>query len=348
LEGTVTRILVVDDHATWRRFVSSTLQKQQELRVIGEVSDGLEAIQKAQELQPDLILLDIGLPTLNGIEAARRIRELCPTSKILFLTENRSSDIAKAALSTGASGYIVKSDAGSALLPGVEAVVQGKEFVSASLADNDLKDPPNEHIVDQSYGKAVSAPLSRQNLDHGRRHEIAFYPNNTSLLEGFARFAKSALTTGNPVIAAVNVLEQEDILLRLRADAAVDVDAAIQRGTYVRLDLLEVRSTFMINGLPDPVRFARVAGHLIEQAVKAPQREHPRVAICGKCAASLLSEGNEAAAIRLERLCDEIARSYPVDILCGYPSSAFSSKGSGPILERICAEHSTVHGRERV
>ena len=77
------RVLVVDDNEPWRRFFSTELQKQPELEIIGQVSDGLEAVQKAQQLQPDLILMDIGLPTLNGIEAARRIRDVSPTSKIL-------------------------------------------------------------------------------------------------------------------------------------------------------------------------------------------------------------------------------------------------------------------------
>jgi len=84
---------VVDDNERWRRFLSTTVQKRPELQVIGEASDGLEAVQKAQQLQPELILLDIGLPTINGIEAARRIREISPTCKILFVSENRSFDI---------------------------------------------------------------------------------------------------------------------------------------------------------------------------------------------------------------------------------------------------------------
>ena len=128
------RVLVVDDYEPWRRFACTTLLKQPELRVIGEVSDGLEAVQQAERLQPDLILLDVGLPTLNGIEAARRIREVSPASKILFVSENRSADVAEEALSTGAGGYIVKSDAPNELLPAVKAVLEGKRFVSASLA----------------------------------------------------------------------------------------------------------------------------------------------------------------------------------------------------------------------
>jgi DNA-binding NarL/FixJ family response regulator len=127
------RILVVDNFEPLRRFVCSTLQTQPEYQVIGEVSDGAEAVQKAQELQPDLILLDIGLPTLNGFEVARQIREHAPRSKILFVSEDRSADIAESALQTGASGYVIKSNAASELLPAVGAVLQGKQFVSANV-----------------------------------------------------------------------------------------------------------------------------------------------------------------------------------------------------------------------
>ena len=107
--------------------------KQSEFQIIANARDGAEAVQKARQLQPDLILPDVGLPTLNGIEAARRIEEVCATSKIVFVSENRSPDIAGEALSTGAGGYVVKSDAASELLPAVKAVLEGKRFVSASL-----------------------------------------------------------------------------------------------------------------------------------------------------------------------------------------------------------------------
>jgi len=135
---------VVDDYAPWRRFVSSTLQKQQNLRIVGEIGDGLIAIQKAKDLEPDLILMDIGIPTVNGIEAARRILEFLPESKILFVSENRSTDVAQHALRIGARGYVIKSNAASELLAAVQAVLQGKQFVSAGVADRvllDLKQP---------------------------------------------------------------------------------------------------------------------------------------------------------------------------------------------------------------
>ena len=101
------RILVVDDFAHWKRQVRSLLQARPECRVIAEASDGSEAVQKAEELKPDLILLDIGLPNLNGIEAARGYDKLSPNSKIVFLTQNNDLDIAQEALSTGAQGYVL-------------------------------------------------------------------------------------------------------------------------------------------------------------------------------------------------------------------------------------------------
>ena len=99
--GKSARVLVVDDYRPWQVFVSTTVRNVPELEIVGKVSDGLEAVQQAQQLQPDLILLDIGLPTLNGIAAARRIREITPASQILFVSENRTAEIAEEAFEHG-------------------------------------------------------------------------------------------------------------------------------------------------------------------------------------------------------------------------------------------------------
>jgi DNA-binding NarL/FixJ family response regulator len=129
----IVRILVVDDHEPFRRLVCATLEPRPELRVIGEAADGMQAVQKAEELQPDLILLDIGLPTPNGIEAAHRISRLVPAAKILFVSQENDTDVIAAALSNGAKGYLRKQNAGSELLTAVEAVLQGDRFVSEGL-----------------------------------------------------------------------------------------------------------------------------------------------------------------------------------------------------------------------
>ena len=131
------RVLLVENFEPFRRFIRSMLQKRPEFQVICEVSDGLEAVQKAHELKPDLILLDIGLPNLDGLEAANRIRQVAPGAKIIFLTQNSDKDVVRAALSTGAQGYILKTDVGSELLTAVAGVLGGDDFVSSGIKGSD-------------------------------------------------------------------------------------------------------------------------------------------------------------------------------------------------------------------
>lgn len=114
----------------FRRSVCSMLNKRPDLQIVGEVWDGLEAVNKAEELQPDLILLDVGLPCMDGIEAALRIRMLCPDSKILFVSQESSADVVREAFRLGALGYTVKTRVAGDLLPAVEAVLQGGRFVA--------------------------------------------------------------------------------------------------------------------------------------------------------------------------------------------------------------------------
>jgi DNA-binding NarL/FixJ family response regulator len=124
------RILLVEDFEPFRRFIRSQLQPRLDLEVIAEASDGLE-VHVAEQLQPDLILLDIGLPNLNGIEAARRIRKLSPQSKILFVSQESSPDVIEGPLSLGAMGYVIKAHAGRELLLAMDAVREGRQFISS-------------------------------------------------------------------------------------------------------------------------------------------------------------------------------------------------------------------------
>jgi DNA-binding NarL/FixJ family response regulator len=126
------RVLVVEDFVAFRRFIRSTLARKPELQVVCEVSDGLEAVRKAEELKPDLILLDIGLPSLNGIDAARQIRKLSPESRIIFLSQESSPDVIQETLSLGAWAYVVKIRAESDLLTAIDTVLRGEQFVSST------------------------------------------------------------------------------------------------------------------------------------------------------------------------------------------------------------------------
>jgi DNA-binding NarL/FixJ family response regulator len=138
------RILVVDDFEPWRRCVVSMIEENSGLQVIHEASDGLEAVQMCQELQPDLVVLDVGLPKLGGLEAARRIREVSPDSRILFLSVIPSQDVIREALRIGAAGYVTKADALRDLLPAVRDAMADREFLSFSILPEPQTDLPEE------------------------------------------------------------------------------------------------------------------------------------------------------------------------------------------------------------
>jgi DNA-binding NarL/FixJ family response regulator len=323
----IIRVLIVDDYEPWRRFIRLTLLAYEKLQVIGEVCDGLEAVPKAQALQPDLILLDIGLPHLNGIEAARKIREVSPASKILFVSENRSVDVVEKALSMGASGYVLKAEAARELLAAVGAILQGKQFISACLGGDRL-----------TNGRVD--PISPR----PQRHTVGFYSDDRFLLDGLTQSIVTALRGGDAAIVVATESHRDSLLPRLQA-YGLDIANAIKQGRFISLDAAEAVSAFMRNDLPDPFLFLQVADNLITTAAGPTTGAHPRrVALCGECDPPLWTVGNGEAAIRLEQLWNDIAGRYDVDILCAYSLRSHGLMDSH-LFGRICAEHSAVHAR---
>ena len=332
------RVLVVDDYEPFRRFVRSTLGERPDLQVIGEASDGLEAVRKAEELKPDMMVLDVGLPALNGIEVARRIRKLLPECKILFLSQESSVDMAQGAFSLGAMGYVVKAHAGDELLDAVRAVCQGRLFLSKGLSGHEPTGVSAAYAPGRRVREVLPA-LVPGKITHS--HEVQFYSDEPALLSGLACFTEAALKAGNPVIVVATEPHRKALLQILLA-RGVDVAAATEQGLYVALDVYDALSTFMVDDLPDPARFLKVFGDLLSSVSKSAKVKHPRVAACGEFAPTLWAQGNLDAAIQVEHLTDEVARTREVDILCGYVLTSLQREQEGHIYERICAEHSAV------
>ncbi len=315
------RILVVDDYKDWRTQVRLLLQERPECQIIFEASDGLEGVQRAEELKPDLILLDIGLPKLNGIEAFGRIRRRSPGSKIVFVSGNSSPDVVQVAMSTGAHGYVLKARAQSDLLPAIDAVLRGIQFISNTLVGHRLTSIPD--------------------LKNAHQHEVLFYSDDTVFLDRCAHFIGAVLEGGDVAVVLATESHRDSLNHRLKVQG-LDVDAAIKDGRYIPLDVAKTLSTFMVNDMPDTDRFFEVAGGLIRTAAKAGKREHPRIAACGECAPFLWAEGKADAAIRLEQLWDQLVTIYEVDTLCAYPLSSFHGEKDEHVFQEICAEHSAV------
>ena len=332
------RVLVVEDYEPFRRFFRTMLRKNADLQVIGEVSDGILAVQKAAELQPDLVVLDIGLPSLNGIEVARQIRKLSPESKILFVSQESSADVVQEALRVGARGYVVKTDARSELLEAVNTVLRGDQFVGKRFSGHDFVGA-SDAVASQGFQtESAVAPLQRS-MEIARRHEVGFYSDDAGLLDDLTQFIGAALNAGKAVIVVATEPLRDSLLLKLQADG-LDIGAASEQGQYIALDAAETVSTIMVDDLPDSDKFFRVTGDLIVEAAMAAKVKPARVAVCGECAPFLWAQGKGEAAIQLEHLWDEIAKSHSLDVLCAYPLGSFQGGVGSRVFEQICAEHS--------
>jgi len=274
-----------------------------------QASDGVEALQKAEDQQPDLILLDIGLPRLDGIAVAKRMGGVAPAAKILFLTVESDPELIQEALRLGALGYIHKSSMEQDLLPAVHAAVAGERYVSQTL---DI------------------AKLTSNELRH--RHDIIFSSEVELLQDSLARFIAAALKSGDAAIVWATESHLDALRQRLQL-RGVDVDSAIQAGTYIAADAAETAD------------FQQIA-QIIESLARAANRagkERPRVAACGERAGRLWAEGSIDEALRIEQLFNELLKDRnDLDVLCVYP---LPHRHDGKSFSQVCEGHSAIFFR---
>jgi DNA-binding NarL/FixJ family response regulator len=328
------RILVADDFEPLRAVVCSIIREQPGFVIIAEVADGITAVQKASKLEPDVIVLDISLPKVNGIEAARQIRKLAPKSRIIFLSQMSSLTVAQEAFSLGAWGYVVKTDAAAELPAALNAVIRGERFLSSGVAGQVFT-----RASERSAGPGAAFQAS--NRAAVSRHEVLFYSDDTCLCDQLTQCVKAVLDGGNAAIVVATDRHREKLLPALLA-RGVDTGIAAKQGRCILLDSVGTLSTFMVNGWPDPARMSEAVGGLFTRAAKALKREHARVFVGGQCAPILWARGNSEAAIRVEHLWGEITAMYGIDTLCAYPLDSFHGEQGQHVFEQICAEHTGV------
>jgi CheY-like chemotaxis protein len=310
------RVLVVEDHEPFRRVICELLQQREDLLIVGEAADGLDAICQAEALQPDVVMLDIGLPMLSGIEVAGQIRAKVPDAKLMFVSNESSLEVVEHAFSRGAHGYVYKPRALRDVLPVLDTIIRGGRFVSGGL----------ERIA---RGDSLASHC----------HRLLFCSSDAILVAAFSRFIAGVLEQGNAVMVLVTEAHDRSLQRTLQA-SQVDLALAIRQKRYVSLSITELLAKVMVNGCPDPIRFLNAAEELLTDAARRAGGEHAKVAACGECSPTVWADGNVEAAIQLEQLWDDIAKSRQMDILCAYPLAARDE--SVPAVRRLCAEHTAV------
>jgi len=310
------RVLVVEDHEPFRRVICELLQQRADLLIVGEAADGLDAICQAEALRPDVVMLDIGLPMLSGIEVAGRIRAKVPDAKLMFVTNESSLEVVEQAFRRGAHGYVYKPRAERDVFPVLEAIMRGGRFVSGGL----------ERIA---QGDSLAS----------HRHHVVFCSSDAVLVGAFSRFIAGELREGNAVVAVVTGAHAQRLQSSLEA-ARVDVALAIRQQRYIPVNVSALLAKAMVNGCPDPLRFLDAAGDLLTDVTRQATDHHTRVAACGEGTSIFWTHGHVVAAIQLEHLWDEVAKSRQMDILCAYPLAARDE--SVPAVRRLCAEHTAV------
>jgi two-component system response regulator NreC len=134
------RVILADDHRMIREGIRALLERQQDIEVVGEAADGREAVRLAVRLRPDVVVMDVSMPMLNGIEATRQIRRDCPNSRVLILTVHESEDYVAQLLAAGANGYIIKRAASEELISAIRAVFREEAFLYPSVAKVVIED----------------------------------------------------------------------------------------------------------------------------------------------------------------------------------------------------------------
>jgi DNA-binding NarL/FixJ family response regulator len=325
-----TRVLLVEDHEPFRRFVRAALAEHADFCLVDEACDGLQAVHKFQELEPDLVLMDIGLPGQNGLLAARKMLALAPACRIVFLTQEGSPEIVEEALKLGAAGYVLKAHAAGELLPAVLAARDGRLFMSTVMARCNQPDAVR--------GRATGSRPSRE----ARRdddHPAHFHRDDSSLFADFTGFTEGALKSGYAVLMLLVEAHRHEVLHSLRG-RGVDIEQALNSERLVIVDVDQTLASFMVNGMPDPDLFFQTAGGVVN-AIKAAN-PGTRVVACGEIAPTLWARGNGKAAVEVERLWDQLVRTADLTTLCGYVLRDSQRERETDIYQSICGFHSAV------
>lgn len=330
LRRAIPRVLLVDDHEPFRSFVRSFIEGHAQLS--GEAEDGSIAVQKCVETRPDVVLLDIGLPAMNGMQVARRIQQLVPSCRIIFLTQENSAEIVEEAFRLGAAGYVIKSRASSDLIPAMVAAQNGRYFVGSGVEHSSTVGLLVSNFNGAAKGQTI--PSAHTPAAH---HYVGFYHEDASLVSAFAEFIKRALKDGKAVLSILKDAHCDEVFRSLHAGGIAVNDAiAAQRLAVVKVE--PFIAEFMLEERADLEHLSHLAVGTLEDLRKA--NPHATISACGECAPTLLERGKPEVSLQVERAFDEVIKRYEIQLFCGYILNGLQLAQHMPIYQSICSEHS--------
>jgi CheY-like chemotaxis protein len=306
------RILIADDHIETRELIASLLAS--DFDVVATVSDGQLAVEAAAALRPDLVVLDISMPVLGGFAAAARIRNLVQVPRIVFLTAHEDPALAEAAVSLGASAFLLKRKMLGELVPAIRRALG----------------VPSNGVV-QSDGEPE--PGSAQEAGHV--HAVFFYEDPQVLSSTVGRFIAEGLHADQPGLVIATASHKAGILEHL-AGAACNPEKRMEQGDLVVLDATELLSVFMVGGMPGVGTFESAMTQIMNSLADRGSRRGMRV--YGEMVDLLWKRKKEDAALSLEIQWDQFARPRRFPVLCSYSWDSLDQRGH----KTICDHHSHV------
>jgi DNA-binding NarL/FixJ family response regulator len=327
-------ILIVDDHERFRRTLRSFVESQPEYRVCGEAGDGIDAIEKVRRLRPDIVLMDISMPRMNGLDAAQVIRNESPNCCVILVTQNSANIAREQARRVEAQGFVTKSDVSRDLLPTMGRVAMGKSSRLDSKKTEHRASPeeadgiaPNQE--EPWWGLLGSAAP--------RDHIVQLYQDQQFLNRAVCRFAAAAIANGEGVILVPTVAHWDTFRPRLESEG-IDVKAAEKRGQLTIVDADNLLPTFMRGGMPDSPVFLGLAANVITQA--HGDGRYPKVRWWGEMVNILWERGDCAASMNLEDLFDKLAHEQDIAIFCSFLMDNFNGDVHARMLPRLGENHS--------
>lgn len=310
------RILIVDDNEMMRRGIRSLLSYRDDWSICGECKDGFEAVEAAGKLRPDVVLMDLAMPGMGGLQATRLIRSEYPNIQVIVVSQNDPVVVRDQIGEVGAAGFVPKSDIGQHLISKIEEVIRTRTSNSVTARE------PWYDLL------SSAAPCD---------HIVQLYQDQRFLNRAVCRFAAGAIANGEGVILVPTIANWDAFRPRLE-DEGIDVRAAESRGQLTIVDADDLLPTFLRDGMPDSPVFLGLAANVVSRA--RGDGRYPKVRWWGEMVNVLWERGDVTASMHLEDLFDRLAHEQDIAIFCSFLMDNFNGDVHARMLPRLGENHS--------